>query len=200
MAVHDQADLLEQNMPRFFTQQGEVEYEVIVVDDSSSDDTPDVLKRMKAQYAHLYTTFLPKSEVVNPSRSRLALTIGAKAAHHPWIMLADITRPFLTDTWLTDLASCIGSDSEVVMSYADKRMTVQTFDSLEEASPLICKAERNSGKGHRGRFFAFRRGLYHTTAIRKERIHDSIKLYDLKIRGFKLAGLRMTVLWHNLFY
>lgn len=199
MAVHDQADLLEQNLPKFFVQEGEVEYEVIVVDNSSSDDTPNVLKRMKAQYTNLYTTFLPKSEVPNPSRRRLALSIGAKAAHHSWIVVTDITRPPLTDTWLTNLVSSISNGSEVVMFYGNKSMTIQSFDSLEEASHLIRKAERKSGKGHRGRFFVFRRGMYQTVAIKKERIHDAINLYDLKIKGCQLAGLRTTVLWKNLF-
>jgi len=199
IAVHDQAELLEQNLPKFFTQEGEVAYEVIVVDDSSTDDTPDVLKRMKAEYPNLYTTFLPQSKVPNPSRRRLALTIGAKAAHHSWIVMADISRPPLSDTWFSDLVSNISSSSEVVMSYGDKRTTIQSFDSLDEASPLIRKAERTSGKGHRGRFFAFRRGLYHTTAFKKEQIHDAIKLYDLKIKGSQLAGLRLKVVWKNLF-
>lgn len=199
IAVHDQAELLEANLPKFFTQEGEVAYEVIVVDDASSDDTPDVLKRMKAEYENLYTTFLPKSDVLNPSRRRLALSIGAKATHHSWIVMADITRPPLTDSWFADLAGCIGSSSEVVMSYANKNMTIQLFDSLDEASPLIRKAERRSGRGHRGRFFAFRRGLYQTVAIKKELIHEAIKLYDLNIKGSKLAGLRLSVWWKNLF-
>ena len=92
IAVQDRAQELEQNLPLFLTQQGEVEFEVIVVNDSSTDDTTNVLKRMKAEYPHLYTTFLPSSKVPYPSRLRLALTIGAKAAHGEWIVLADITR------------------------------------------------------------------------------------------------------------
>ena len=59
ISVHDQAEALEQNLPLFLSSQGEVNYEVIVVDDSSSDETPDVLKRFKNEFPRLYTTFLP---------------------------------------------------------------------------------------------------------------------------------------------
>ena len=99
ISVHDQAEALEQNLPLFLSSQGEVNYEVIVVDDSSSDETPDVLKRFKIEYPRLYTTFLPHSEFPSPSRRRLALTIGAKAAHSEWIAIVDINRPPVNESW-----------------------------------------------------------------------------------------------------
>ena len=135
MAVQDRAQELEQNLPIFLTQQGEVEYEVIVVNDSSTDDTTNVLKRMKAEYPHLYTTFLPFSKVPYPSRLRLALTIGAKAAHGDWIVLADITRPPLTDTWIYTFVGNIDDHSEVVLEYHNKTNIIQSFDTLDEAFP-----------------------------------------------------------------
>ena len=44
MAVCDQAHDLEQNLPAFLTQEYEPGYEVIVVDETSTDDTPNVLR------------------------------------------------------------------------------------------------------------------------------------------------------------
>ena len=94
LAVHNAADKLEQNLPAFLDTAKEVGAKVIVVDDMSSDDTPDVLTRLKADHADvLYTTFLPESVIINPSRMRLALSIGAKASKTPYIILASIERP-----------------------------------------------------------------------------------------------------------
>ena len=62
MAVCDQAYELKENLTAFLSQQYEPGYEVIVVDESSTDETPDVLKLLKNDYPKLYTTFLPKSE------------------------------------------------------------------------------------------------------------------------------------------
>lgn len=200
MAVQDRAQELEQNLPIFLTQQGEVEYEVIVVNDSSTDDTTNVLKRMKAEYPNLYTTFLPFSKVPYPSRLRLALTIGAKAAHGDWIVLADITRPPLTDTWIYTLVGNIDDHSEVVLEYHNKTNIIQSFDTLDEAFPYILKAERKSSYGHKGHLFLFRRGLYSTMMVKTSRIHDALKLFDQKINGFKLISLLTQVLSRNILY
>ena len=60
MTVYDHARELEEHLPAFLTQEYEPGYEVIVVDETSTDETPDVLKLFKNDYPHLYSTFLPK--------------------------------------------------------------------------------------------------------------------------------------------
>jgi glycosyltransferase involved in cell wall biosynthesis len=102
IVVHDQAEVLVHNLPQFLAVAGAAQGEVIVVDDSSTDATPDVLKLLKEKNPHLYTTFLPRS-VPNNSRLRLALNIGVKAAISNRIVFADIHRPPLSNEWLTGL-------------------------------------------------------------------------------------------------
>ncbi len=200
ITVQDQAQALEENLPIFLTQQGEVEYEVIVVNDSAADDTTNVLKRMKTEHPHLYTTFLPFSKVPYPSRLRLAFTIGAKAAHGGWIVLADITRPPMSDSWIYTLAGNIDNHSEVVLEYHNKTNIFQLFDTLDEATPYILKAERNPNRSHKRRLFLFHRGIYSTIMVKTSRVHDTIKLFDQKINVFKLASLFTQVFSRNMFY
>ena len=59
MTVYDQAYELQENLTAFLTQQYQPGYEVVVVDESSTDETPDILKLLKKDYPNLYTTFLP---------------------------------------------------------------------------------------------------------------------------------------------
>lgn len=200
LVVHDQADLLTQNLPSFLTLCGEYGHEVIVVDDASTDDTPDVLKRMKEDYACLYTTFLPAS-VRNPSRLRLAMTVGAKAAHNQRVVLANISRPPMSATWLQGLAE---GTVETVLVYSGRKsnntvLRHQYFDSLEEAAKFIIKAERKSGHGHQGRWLKYRRGMYEAVAVERQHIFDAIKLIDLPLSWQRLLGLRIAVVWNNLF-
>ena len=54
-------ELLEQNYP---------EYEVVVVNDTSEDDSDMVLARLKAKYPHLYYTTIPKDRIFRHGKTR----------------------------------------------------------------------------------------------------------------------------------
>lgn len=191
MTVHDQAELLEQNLPAFLTLTYEGQYEVIVVDDMSTDETPDVLKRIKAEYPRLYSTFLPSSVIVNPSRKRLALSVGAKAAHYDYIVLADIRRTPINTDWLAGLAD--GEASLVFCNRKRDSVTHVVATELKDLQYIILKAERRSFKEYWSRWFRKQRGLYDAIGVRKEHVFDAIMLFDQKIRGLRLLGLRLRV-------
>lgn len=193
IVVHDQASLLEQNLPQFMAMAEEADAQVIVVDDMSTDDTPQVLKRMRATYGHLYTTFLPLSVVINPSRLRLALNIGVKAAKSDYVVMADISRPPLSADWLIGLA-----DGEAALVYSSRKgnsVTHVVADRLEDLESLVLKAERRSGRGHRGRWLKRRRGLYDAFSARREVAFRAIMLFDQPFRGWSLSVARMKALF-----
>ena len=185
IAVHDLAGILEANLPRFLAVAREANAEVIVVDDMSTDETPDVLKRMKVENSDvLYSTFLPQSVIINPSRLRLALNIGAKAAKSNCIVLADIHRPPVSVEWLTGLNE---SESPLVFSNRKRNSVVHVLATeLDDLRTVVRKAERKSGNGHRGKWLKRRRGLYDALAVKKTHIYDAINLFDHDIRGGQL--------------
>ena len=198
VAVHNAADKLEQNLPAFLETASEAGAQVIVVDDMSTDDTPDVLTRMKSENPDvLYSTFLPKSVVINPSRLRLALSVGAKAAKTPYIVLANIERPPHNVGWLYGLAD---NDAALVYSLRKGNQVVHvTTTDAEELRPTIIKAERRSGKGHRGGFLKLRRGLYDAVCVHRDHVFDVINMFDRPVGFGRLWSLRFKVFLNSFF-
>lgn len=71
--------ILEQDYPNF---------EVIVVNDASEDDTQQVLDEYIPRYKNLHVTFVPLEARV-PSSKKLALTLAVKAANNELLLLTD---------------------------------------------------------------------------------------------------------------
>jgi glycosyltransferase involved in cell wall biosynthesis len=95
--------VLEQNYP---------EYEVIVVNDNSSDDSEEVLKLAQNRYPHLQIRNLIANNSVHGKS--VVLGVGIKAAKYNRIVITDVAcRP--SAEWLKSVST--GFDSEIVTSY-----------------------------------------------------------------------------------
>jgi glycosyltransferase involved in cell wall biosynthesis len=198
LVAHNAADKLEQNLPAFIETASEAGAKVIVVDDMSSDETPDVLTRMRSEHPEvLYTTFLPESVIINPSRIRLAFSVGAKAAKTPYVILASIDRPPRNVGWLLGMAD---ENAALVYSLRKGSQVVHvTTTDVDELRPNIIKAERQGNRGHRGRFLKLRRGLYDAVCVQRDRVFDVINMFDHPVGFGQLWRLRFQVFLNSLF-
>ena len=199
MTVFDNGSSIEQNLPAYLTQQYEPGYEVIVVDESSTDNTDDVLKLLKQQYPHLYSTFLPKPDI-HLVRKRLALTIGAKAAKNEWIIFSDINTFPENDTWLQTINDNLGDSSPIMLArYKKGDLIMRTFEDIEEVSNYIIKGERQRADGHKGSHLRKLRGKYDFIVVRTDEAHELLKLFEQKISLGRLLRLRLSIFFKNLF-
>ena len=118
--VCDQAGEITRNLPSLLSQQYDGDYEVIVVDESSTDETSDILKQQKLKCPKLYTTFLPKYLYQKNKRS-LALLIGRKASKKEWIVFTDIRTENLHETWLEELSKVTSPSTALILGYVNKK-------------------------------------------------------------------------------
>lgn len=162
IATHDNAAALERNLPHILSQDYAPGYEVIVVDESSTDDTEDVLKRLKAEYPHLYTTFIPESSHYL-SRRKLALTVGVKAAKNEWLIFTDADCKPECDGWLNAMAEHCGSDTDIIMGYTNYESDSKGFYRFERLL-TSCYLTRIAIKGlpyrYNGNNLAIRKSVF----------------------------------------
>lgn len=116
MTTHDQAPELQRNLPRLLSLHYDPGFEVIVVDESSTDDTDDVLKQLKNEYSNLYTTYIPATSHYL-SRRKLALMLGIKAAKNDWIILTEPDCHPDSGRWLEAMGEAMTDDVDTLCGY-----------------------------------------------------------------------------------
>lgn len=199
MTVYDQAGELEENLPAFLQQEYEPGYEVIVVDESSTDRSGDVLKLLKNDYPHLYSTFLPKPNRL-VSRRKLAFHLGVKASKYEWVIFTKIsTKPMATDI-LKAIADAIDDDAELTLGYSVKKgLRLQSFHTCLDASSHIRRIERKLSKVRERKRMNYTWGRYDFIIMRKDVVYDVLDLFEQKLSPAKMLGIRTSIFMKNLF-
>ncbi len=87
ICARNEADNLKANLPQILGQDYP-EFEVVVVDHCSVDETGEILKEFQLKYPGMRTTSIHK-EPLFPKGKKLALTLGIKAAKHDILLLTD---------------------------------------------------------------------------------------------------------------
>lgn len=115
ICARDEEENLRKFLP-FILEQDYPDYEVIVVNDGSTDGTDDYLSLMVKQFAHLRTTFVPAG-ATNVSTKKLGLTLGIKAAKNDLIVFTDADCMPEGKDWLSRMVRNFTPETEFVLGY-----------------------------------------------------------------------------------
>ncbi|MCU4157433.1 glycosyltransferase [Carboxylicivirga sp. A043] len=96
--------------------QNHPQFEVIVVNDCSTDDTEMVLAQLKTEHKNLYYTNIPHSRQHYEGK-KLALTIGIKAANFEHLVFTDADCQPASQNWLTEISSQFNDDKQIVVGH-----------------------------------------------------------------------------------
>jgi glycosyltransferase involved in cell wall biosynthesis len=199
MAVYDQAYELKENLTAFLTQQYQPGYQVVIVDESSTDETPDILKLYKKDYANLYSTFLPKSKGYALSKKQ-AYNIGIKAATNDWLIFTNANYAPVNADILQAINDQFDDTADLTLGYLTKRgIKLQAFYDVDEAKDHITRMERRLQKVRNRKRYHYRRGLYDFIIVKKSVAFDMLKYYELKPSFVQRQALRWRILWKNIF-
>lgn len=119
ISAHNESDNLSQYLQALLTQDYP-EYEVIVVDDGSEDDTRAVLDSYMIRDPRLHMTFVPYGARVG-STKKLALTLAAKSARYDYLLLTDADCVPESDQWIRQMMNGFRngpSEKDIVLGFS----------------------------------------------------------------------------------
>ncbi len=116
ICAHNEASRLYDNLPAIL-EQNYPEFEVLVVDHHSDDDTPFVLQELSARYQNLKSITI-KRDLNFFTGKKFPLSIGIKSARYPSVLLTDADcHPASTD-WILRMQEGYRGGKEIVLGYS----------------------------------------------------------------------------------
>ncbi len=114
-ARNEEKNLLE-HVPRIM-EQDHPNYEVIIINDSSWDDTAEVLKALSLSYPSLRIIHIDE-EKQQMQGKKFALTLGIKAAKHDIVLLTDADCTPLSNQWITEMTRHLHGNKQLALGFS----------------------------------------------------------------------------------
>ncbi len=165
LTAHNDVTWLKENLV-YLLEQDYPDFEVVVVDYLSQDDTPFVLKLLKDYYPHL--KIVPFKEDVNLFQGKkYPLSIGIKSAKNDILLLADPDCTPKNMQWLRGMVKgYMKSDTQIVLGFCGLNRTktllgaLQQYDNLSYSSHYLGCALLGHPYTGTGRNLSYRRSFF----------------------------------------
>lgn len=105
--------VLDQNYP---------EFQVVVVNDCSWDESGKYLEEIQPLYAHLKVVTLNEQEKYRHGK-KFALSLGIKAAKYDLLLMTDADCKPVSNNWITQMVSKYTPQTDIVIGYGSYRKT-----------------------------------------------------------------------------
>lgn len=100
--------IMEQDFPKF---------QLIVVNDSSWDDTADILKALQVSYPSMHVIEINEDKQMMQGK-KFALTLGIKAAQYDVVLLTDADCRPASKHWIQEMTAGIGERKEIALGFS----------------------------------------------------------------------------------
>ncbi len=144
------------------------DFEIIVVNDASEDNTALIVENYTLIHNNVYMTFMPASSH-NISRRKMALTLGIKAAKGEFVITTSSDTIIQSPYWLANLMRhCDNASTDIILGYSHISQSemkgatrwYRSFDSIIDAALWLGAAiNKKAYRGDRHNL-AFRKDIF----------------------------------------
>ncbi|RZJ67079.1 MAG: glycosyltransferase [Flavobacterium sp.] len=92
------------------------DFEIVLIDDASSDHTLDVFEEFERQYSNVRLVKVENIEAFWGNK-KFALTLGIKAATKEYLLFTDADCKPASDQWIKEMTSRFSADKTIVLGY-----------------------------------------------------------------------------------
>ena len=164
ISARNEARNLIQNLP-YILQQNYPDYEVVVINDCSTDESDMVLLEIKQEFPHLKIVTITEHDRYKTGK-KFALTLGIKAAKNEHLLFTDADCKPATLNWITRMAANFTGPAQIVLGYSPYTRTGNflnpfiRFETLKTAINYLSAALTGNAYMGIGRNLAYTKSLF----------------------------------------
>ncbi len=115
ICAKDEAPNCLENIP-FILAQDYPNFELVLVNDTSTDTTLDVFKKFATQYDNIKIVDVKHNERIVASK-KYALSLGIKAANNEHLLFTDADCKPSSKNWISEMVASFDADTELILGY-----------------------------------------------------------------------------------
>ncbi len=102
------------------------DFEIILIDDDSSDDTLDIFEEFEKQYSNIRLVKVKNTEAFWGNK-KYALTLGIKAATKEYLLFTDADCYPVSENWISEMSSNYTLNKTIVLGYGAYKKIPNSF-------------------------------------------------------------------------
>jgi biofilm PGA synthesis N-glycosyltransferase PgaC len=164
ISARNEARNLTENLP-YILQQNYPNYEVVVINDCSTDDSDLILQDIQREFSHLKIVTVTE-HIRFKTGKKFALTLGIKAAKNEHLLFTDADCKPATAHWITRMAAGFTGSVQIVLGYSPYTRTRNflnpfiRFETLKTAINYLSAALNGDAYMGIGRNLAYTKSLF----------------------------------------
>jgi biofilm PGA synthesis N-glycosyltransferase PgaC len=164
ISARNEARNLIENLP-YILEQNYPDFEVVVINDCSTDNSEDILKDIQREFSHLKIVTIIEHERYKTGK-KFALTLGIKAAKNEHLLFTDADCKPASLNWITRMAARFNPSVQIVLGYSPYNRTRNylnpfiRFETLKTGINYLSAALNDSAYMGIGRNLAYTKSLF----------------------------------------